>query len=383
MALSPGPGAAALPTPPDGDLPHGFHVRLETRTRLWGDGSVLIGGAPWRISKLGVAAHDLVRRLRLAGASGLILEADLDLRAARVLLDRGFVVPVVAAAAQPSMTYTIVVPVLDAAANLDQLLTSLGDQDVIVVDDGSRDPDAIRAVAEQHGARLLRHEVNAGPAAARNTGLAQATGDLIAFIDSDCRADPGWPACLAGHFDDPRVAMVAPRVEPSAESAGLIERYETTRSSLDMGNRAELVRKGGRLGFLPSAAVLVRKAALQGGGFDTALRVGEDVDLTWRLALRPFGARQTSNEDESDRLACPSLRVRNVGGCAGSAPPGQPRPRAGFGLECGSARTSRDWPGSHRRTRDVCGSRGPMAADQVTARLTRSVGPDRDPRAHG
>jgi mycofactocin system glycosyltransferase len=178
----------------------------------------------------------------------------------------------------------IIVPVLDAAAKLDRLLVSLGDQEVLVVDDGSRDAEGIRDVTEYHHAQVVRHTINAGPAAARNTGLHEAETEFVAFIDADCRADAAWPRSLLGHFDDPRVAMVAPRVQPTVEGNSLIERYEATRSSLDMGRQAELVRSGARLGFVPSAAIVVRTAALQDSGFDERMRLGEDVDLTWRLS---------------------------------------------------------------------------------------------------
>ena len=64
---------------------------------------------------------------------------------------------------------------------------------VIVVDDDSRDPAAIARVASGAGARVLRREVNGGPGAARNTGLASADTPLIAFLDSDCVPGPaGW-----------------------------------------------------------------------------------------------------------------------------------------------------------------------------------------------
>jgi len=50
-----------------------------------------------------------------------------------------------------------------------------------------------------------------------------------------------------------------------------------------MGRRRELVRHGGALGFLPSATLLVRREAVGAVAFDEEMRVGEDVDLVWRL----------------------------------------------------------------------------------------------------
>ena len=63
---------------------------------------------------------------------------------------------------------------------------------------------------------------------------------------------------------------------------GWIARYEAARSSLDLGPRPARVAPGTRVSYLPSAALLVRRAAL-GDGFDGSMQVAEDVDLIWRL----------------------------------------------------------------------------------------------------
>ncbi|MGH3520295.1 MAG: glycosyltransferase family 2 protein, partial [Haloechinothrix sp.] len=63
-----------------------------------------------------------------------------------------------------------------------------------------------------------------------------------------------------------------------------IARYESDRSSLDMGRHPAAVRPMSRVSYVPSAALVVRRSALSTlGGFDEALRYGEDVDLVWRL----------------------------------------------------------------------------------------------------
>jgi mycofactocin system glycosyltransferase len=60
--------------------------------------------------------------------------------------------------------------------------------------------------------------------------------------------------------------------------------YEAARSPLDLGSDPAPVRPGSKVGYVPSAAVLVRRSALEGvGGFDEDLASGEDVDLVWRL----------------------------------------------------------------------------------------------------
>ena len=156
---------------------------------------------------------------------------------------------------------------------------------ILVVDDGSTSP-RVGAVALAHGATVLRHEVNRGPAAARNTGLREANSAIVVFVDADCVTTGGWLETLIPHFDDPRVAAVAPRIVARTGRPTLLARYEVARSALDMGPRPELVAYGAPLGYLPSATLAMRRSALTGlaaDAFDERLQVGEDVDLVWRL----------------------------------------------------------------------------------------------------
>jgi glycosyltransferase involved in cell wall biosynthesis len=88
----------------------------------------------------------------------------------------------------------VVIPARDAAATIGGTLAALVAQqpdEVIVVDDGSRD--ATAAVAERSPVvtRVVRG-AGAGPGAARNAGAALATGDVLAFLDADCVPQPGW-----------------------------------------------------------------------------------------------------------------------------------------------------------------------------------------------
>jgi mycofactocin system glycosyltransferase len=184
----------------------------------------------------------------------------------------------------PRLSVTVVVPVRDRAEHLARCLAGLGGgHAVIVVDDGSLNPGAVQEVARAAGARLVRRPVNGGPAAARNTGLAHTGTEVVAFVDSDCVPRPGWIEALLPHFADPAVAAVAPRITSDGSGRGLLAGYEAARSALDMGPKESIVRPGAAVPYVPSAALLVRRAAA-GRGFDESMRVGEDVDLVWRLA---------------------------------------------------------------------------------------------------
>ena len=273
---------AAIPAPPtSASLPVGFRVRIDGRVRSWSKGALLVGGAPWRIARIDPRAKPFVEQLQMNGAEGAPVGSGLERSIARMLVDRGFAHPIHDASA--SSAITVVVPAYGRTAALGRCLETLRDHSVLVIDDCSPDAEAVANVTAAGGARLVRHSENRGPAAARNTGLRETTGELVAFMDSDCAAEPGWLPALAAHFADPLVAMVAPRVLPKALGRGLLARHETARSALDMGRLPELVKPGARLSFVPSAAIVVRRSALTGSGFDESLRLGEDVDLVWRL----------------------------------------------------------------------------------------------------
>nr|UPI48961.1 mycofactocin system glycosyltransferase [Micromonospora sp.] len=268
-------------------LPAGFTIALDPGTSLWSGGRVATGGAPWKVVRLTGAARPHLAALHRAGPRGVAAGSPTGRALARRLLDLGLAVPLPAPRPGPHGV-TVVIPAFGRPDELDATLTAVKGLPAIVVDDGSPDPAPLRRAAEAHGARLVRHARNRGPAAARNTGLRLARTPFVAFVDSDCRPEDGWLDTLMPHFDDPRVAAVAPRVVPSSGDGRLLARYEAARSALDMGRRAALVRPGGRLGFVPTATLLVRVAALTeppfaGPPFDERLRLGEDVDFVWRL----------------------------------------------------------------------------------------------------
>ncbi|AQT83021.1 mycofactocin system glycosyltransferase [Mycolicibacterium litorale] len=266
-------------------MPAGRRVALDTRIRLWGNASVVLGGSPWGVMRIAPAGRPFVRRLKEAGGHGLIPAPGVEHALADQLVTRGIVHPLTVYPAAVTGV-DVIVPAYERPDLLDACLTSLSaatpDARIVVVDDASNDP-AVAQVASTRGAILVRHPVNRGPAAARNSGLRESTSPIVAFVDADCAATPGWLPPLVAHFDDPRVGAVAPRIRPRSASRGLLSRYEAARSALDMGPRPELVAYGAPLGFLPSAALLVRRSALRENGFDEDMRVGEDVDLIWRL----------------------------------------------------------------------------------------------------
>jgi mycofactocin glycosyltransferase len=185
---------------------------------------------------------------------------------------------------------TIVVPVRDRPDGLDRLLPSLGrsgpedrPSTVVVVDDGSIDADAHASVARSHGAHLVRRDRPAGPGVARHDGISVVGTPLVAVLDSDAVVTTGWLGPLLAQLDDERVVAVAARVR-SRPGPSAVARYETVRSPIDLGAEPARVAPGSRVSYVPAAGLLmVRDAYEHIGGYDPSLRVGEDVDLVWRL----------------------------------------------------------------------------------------------------
>ncbi|MFD3309523.1 mycofactocin biosynthesis glycosyltransferase MftF [Streptomyces sp. NPDC058694] len=259
--------------------PVGFVIELDRHTRVIDGGRALLGGFPTRLLRLTPRARRLLvgRTLPVRDAAGALL--------ADRLLECGLAHPVAASLpTPPDSRYTVVVPVRDRPRQLDRLLRSIGaDRPVIVVDDASRDPAAVAAVTAEHGARLITLAANVGPAGARNAGLRLVTTPYVVFADSDTVLDPETVPTLLRHFADPRVAMAVPRITGLPTGATTwIERYENARSSLDLGAHPAAVRPGTPVSWASSACVVARVDAL-GQGFDESMRVGEDVDLCWRL----------------------------------------------------------------------------------------------------
>jgi len=261
----------------DGALPLGFRVRVGADVRVHDGGRTLVGGSPLRVLRLKEPAPALGR--------GELLEVS-DRTTATVaerLLAANLAAPVLSAAGDAELT--VVVPIRDRADRLDRLLGGLAGLPVIVVDDASHDPAAVAAVATRHGARLVALTDNVGPAGARNAGTEHVRTPYVAFVDSDVVIEADALRGLAGHFADPRVAAVGPRVQGVARSADprRFERWDVDGLSLDLGAVPALVRPWSKVGWLPSACLVVRVADLEAGAFDAGRRVGEDVDLVWRL----------------------------------------------------------------------------------------------------
>jgi cellulose synthase/poly-beta-1,6-N-acetylglucosamine synthase-like glycosyltransferase len=184
----------------------------------------------------------------------------------------------------PSLS--IVICAYNAAATLDECLTAscaldYPELEILVVDDGSTDetPDIVR----RHPRVRLLSIPHGGLAVARNTGFRAASGELIAYLDSDAYPSAEWPYYLVLGLDGRMVAGVGgPNVSPPADPpiAQVVARAP--------GGPIHVLLSDDRAEHLPGCNFAFwKKALVDVGGFDSTFTVaGDDVDVCWRLIDR-------------------------------------------------------------------------------------------------
>jgi mycofactocin system glycosyltransferase len=253
-------------------------------------GGVLLQSNPMRVLKINRVALDILDKCR----SGLQVDQDVAAGGYKKILpflDRfvqSGLLKWVPPREQALPMVSVVIPVYNRPQEIQECLASLENLDypadkveVIVVDDASRDHTL--AVVRQFDVRLIVQSYNQGQSAARNTGAAAARGEIVAFMDSDCIAHPGWLSDLVPYFQDPRVALVGGFVDAYFNEKRM-DRYEQACSALNMGSQPVMGRGDNCVFYVPTCNMMVRKDIYKRvGGLDANLRVGEDVDLCWRL----------------------------------------------------------------------------------------------------
>jgi GT2 family glycosyltransferase len=183
---------------------------------------------------------------------------------------------------------SVVVACYNGARTLKLCLEALArlrypDYEVILVDDGSSD--ATPQIAGQYSAVRCLCQPHQGLAVARNTGIAAAKGEIVAFTDSDCRPDEDWLHYLVGDLLHSNFAGIGGHnLLPADDSAvaGAV--------MVSPGGPAHVMLTDRVAEHIPGCNMAFWKwALLEVGCFDPAFhQAGDDVDLCWRLQQRGY-----------------------------------------------------------------------------------------------
>jgi len=159
---------------------------------------------------------------------------------------------------------SVIVPVYNTAVYLERVIKALQDQDfprdeyeLIFVDNGSSDGSA--AILRCHPEIRVLQEPERGSYAARNRGVSQASGEILAFSDSDCFPKPHWLGAIDKAFRNSEAqVLLGARVPPVATKAmRLVSAYENKKVEMVCASNDPLVYFG------HTNNMAVRRAAME------------------------------------------------------------------------------------------------------------------------
>ena len=189
------------------------------------------------------------------------------------------------------MEFSVIVPAYNAETTLSTLLDSLFNQthkdfEIIVIDDDSKDE--THKIAQSYHCTLIKLSDNHGPAYCRNLGAQNARGDILVFIDSDCRADHMWLEKIGKHFsqNDAEAIMGKLTLLPSSFLGNSISALGFPAGGAIGFHRIWKVDKEGYTDSLSSCNCAIKKDIFWDvGGFDESFPYpgGEDSLLAYSI----------------------------------------------------------------------------------------------------
>jgi len=179
---------------------------------------------------------------------------------------------------------TVIIPVYEQPDLLRDALDSIseqtiGDYEVVVIDDASTTNFEPVINEYDNGVRLISHQENQGAAAARNTGIEHAEGEYVAFLDADDTWEPTKLEKQREVFEngDDDLGLVYTGFVQYELDGSEWERYPEARGDIYL---QELERDC----VHPTSTVMVRRDVVEEvGGFDTSLPSRQDYDLWLRI----------------------------------------------------------------------------------------------------
>jgi len=206
---------------------------------------------------------------------------------------------------QRAAAVSVVIPVFNAGGFLERAVGSVLAQEevreVLLVEDGSTDDSLVACerldAANPGRVRLLRHEdgANRGAGASRNLGVRESSSEFVAFLDADDWMLPGrFSTSLAilegdaevdGVYEATEMHFADADAEIDWDWVAVGPRLVTVEPPDDPESLAEPLMLG-RCGFFTTDGILLRKRAFEKAGyFNESLRLGQDTELWWRMAL--------------------------------------------------------------------------------------------------
>ena len=167
--------------------------------------------------------------------------------------------------------------------------------EVVVVDNASTDatPAVLASLRDHEDDLRTIVEPRLGLSVARNRGLAEARGDVVAYLDDDAIPRPGWLDALLAGYRDPGVVAVGGRIVlrfPEGPPAWLSEEIYSALSAFDLGPTARAVRYGQATYPFGANISFRADAAQRAGGFSATVGplgrhqlVHDETDLCYRL----------------------------------------------------------------------------------------------------
>jgi GT2 family glycosyltransferase len=184
------------------------------------------------------------------------------------------------------VTVSVVIPVKDDP-RVFEAVASVRDHhgltvppELIVVDNGSSPEFVASLRGLGPGVRLL-FEATPGPAAARNTGVRAATGDVILFTDADCRVEPGWAAAAVRGLEASSVSLLVGASRPTAGTRA--ERVMARHTHGGLRWRLASTR------YIDTRNLAVRRDVFTKVRFDERLLRFEDHAFGFSVAAAGFG----------------------------------------------------------------------------------------------
>jgi glycosyltransferase involved in cell wall biosynthesis len=176
---------------------------------------------------------------------------------------------------------SVIIPTFNEEENIAQCLVSLchqtaprKDYEIIVVDGGSKD--ATREIAGKYADKVFI-QTSKKVGGARNDGVKEATGDIIATTDADCILPPDWIKRISEDFKNPSVVQLYGPVYPIEEGIG-------NQFSLLLANTFSRIGYYSRTFYYTLGCnTAFRKEAFEKAGMYRCIDAGDDLEIAMRL----------------------------------------------------------------------------------------------------